>query len=219
MGNHLFRLLEVNLFSFICCSAYAQVSDNASVDSLLQTLPEVMVRGERPVVKAEGAKLVYDLPRMLEGTGVSNAYDALKELPSVVEMQESLALGGQPVTVIIDEKVQTLTKEQLYGLLKAMPASRLAKAEVLYNAPARYQVRGTVINIVLKHSDLESLQGEAYGSYAQRHDAMWEERASLVWSKGKLTTDLLYDHLHGSICLGRRQIEGIALEIRIDKQG
>ncbi len=197
MGNHLFRLLEVNLFSFICCSAYAQVSDNASVDSLLQTLPEVMVRGERPVVKAEGAKLVYDLPRMLEGTGVSNAYDALKELPSVVEMQESLALGGQPVTVIIDEKVQTLTKEQLYGLLKAMPASRLAKAEVLYNAPARYQVRGTVINIVLKHSDLESLQGEAYGSYAQRHDAMWEERASLVWSKGKLTTDLLYDHLHG----------------------
>ncbi len=198
MGNHFFRLLKVNLFPLICCSAYAQVSDNVSVDSLLQTLPEVMVRGERPMVKAEGAKLVYDLPRMLEGTGVSNAYDALKELPGVVEMQDCLTLGGQPVAVIIDEKVQALTTEQLYSLLKSMPASRLAKAEVLYNTPARYQVRGAAINIVLKHSDLESLQGEVYGGYTQKHDAVWEERASLNWSKGKMTTDLLYDHLHGN---------------------
>ena len=170
---------------------------STEVDSLMQTLPEVMVKGERPIVKADGAKLVYDLPRLIQGTGISNAYDAVKELPGVVEMQESLTLGGQPVTVIIDEKVQTLTKEQLYGMLKAMPASRIAKAEVLYNAPARYQVRGAVINIVLKHNGIEALQGELYGGYAQKHEAMWEERASIAWSKGKLTTDLLYDHEHG----------------------
>ena len=171
--------------------------DSIDVDSLYQTLPEVMVKGERPIVKAEGAKLVYDLPRLIQGTGISNAYDAVKELPGVVEMQESLTLGGQPVTIIIDEKVQTLSVEQLYSMLKAMPASRIAKAEVLYNAPARYQVRGAVINIVLKHSDIEALQGELYGGYAQKHEAMWEERASIVWSKGNLTTDLLYDHEHG----------------------
>ena len=34
------------------------------MDSLFQQLPEVLVKGERPVVKAERGKLIYDLPRM-----------------------------------------------------------------------------------------------------------------------------------------------------------
>ena len=49
-------------------SVYAQEmrTDSLWADSLMQTLPEVMVTGERPVVKALAGKLEYDLPRLIE---------------------------------------------------------------------------------------------------------------------------------------------------------
>lgn len=61
------------IFSLCLClfALYAQAQDDtnkAYVDSLFQQLPEVMIRGERPVVKAERGKLVYDLPRMTTAT-------------------------------------------------------------------------------------------------------------------------------------------------------
>ena len=45
-------------------------TDSLWADSLMQTLPEVMVVGERPVVKASAGKLEYDLPRLIEGKPV-----------------------------------------------------------------------------------------------------------------------------------------------------
>lgn len=37
-----------------------------------------MITGERPIVKAEQGKLVYDLPRLVGNLPVDNAYDAVK---------------------------------------------------------------------------------------------------------------------------------------------
>ena len=115
------------------------VKNVAYIDSLYRELPEVMITGERPVVKAEQGKLVYDVPRLVGSLPVDNAYDAVKNLPGVVSMNDALTLGGQPVTVVINGKVTTLSVEQLSNLLKSMPVSRIEKAEVMYSAPARYQ--------------------------------------------------------------------------------
>lgn len=38
------------------------LTGDVQTDSLFQTLPEVMVEGERPVVKALPGRLEYDLP-------------------------------------------------------------------------------------------------------------------------------------------------------------
>lgn len=109
----------------------------------------------------------------------------MKELPGVIEMNGGLQLAGQGVTVILDGKVTTLSTEQLYSLLRSIPASRIEKAEVMYNAPARYQVRGALINITLKQSagGPDSWQGELYAKYRQKHNEGFEERASLLFSK------------------------------------
>jgi hypothetical protein len=48
------------------------------MDSLFQELPEVMIIGERPIVKAEQGKLVYDVPRLVGNLPVDNAYDVVK---------------------------------------------------------------------------------------------------------------------------------------------
>lgn len=140
-------------------SADSIITSDARLDSIYQSLPEVMITGERPVVKASQGKLVYDLPRLIRDLPVDNAYDAVKELPGVTEMNGGLQLAGQGVTVILNGKVTTLSVEQLYTLLRSIPASRIEKAEVMYNAPARYQVRGALINVQLK----QTADGPSYG--------------------------------------------------------
>lgn len=64
------------------------VKNNAYIDSLFMELPEVMITGERPLVKAELGKLVYDLPRIVTNLPADNAYEAIKNLPSVVEIND-----------------------------------------------------------------------------------------------------------------------------------
>ena len=174
------------------------VSNDGMIDSIFQSLPEVMVKGERPVVKAESGKLVYDLPRMIQKKPVENIYDALKELPGVSEMNGGITLAGNGVTIVLDGKVTTMSSAQLTALLKSMPASRIKNAEVMYNAPARYQVRGAMINITLNHDKDEkgSVQGELFGQFTHESKNEYQERVSILASKGKISADFLYSHNH-----------------------
>lgn len=169
------------------------------LDSIYHELPEVMITGERPIVKAMQGKLVYDLPRLISDLPVDNAYDAIKELPGVTEMNGNITLAGQNVTVVIDGKVTTMSTEQLNALLKSIPSSRIEKAEVMYSAPARYQVRGAMINICLKQGtgNKPSLQGELFSDYRQKHYEALTERVSLLYSGGKFSADFLYSYGHG----------------------
>ena len=174
-------------------------TDSLWADSLVQTLPEVMVTGERPVVRAKAGKLEYDLQRIIEGKPVDNIYDALKQLPGVVEMNGGLTLGARGVTIVLDGKVTNMSTEQLYALLRSMPADRVERVDVMFNAPARYQVRGAMIDVRLRHriGDPGTVQGEAYGKYDQSHEASFQERASLLYDGGRFSLDLLYSHDHG----------------------
>lgn len=81
-------------------SADSLITMDGRLDSLYRSLPEVMVVGERPIVKAMQGKLIYDLLRLLRNLAVDNAYDAVKELPGVTEMNDNLTLGGKSVTVV-----------------------------------------------------------------------------------------------------------------------
>ncbi len=180
-------------------SADSLITQDGRLDSLYRSLPEVMIVGERPVVKAEPGKLVYDLPRLVKDLPVDNALDAVKQLPGVAEMNGSLQLAGQGVTVILDGKVSTLSAEQLQSLLRSIPVSRIENAEVMYTAPARYQVRGALINITLKRAAGEHiLQGELFSKYYNKGQDNLSERATLLYRRGKLSMDFLYSYNHYS---------------------
>lgn len=181
-------------------SADSLVTGDARIDSLYRNLPEVMIVGERPVVKASAGKLEYDMPRMIQNRPIDNVYEALKELPGVTEQDGKLTLGMQGVTVVLDGKVTNMSTEQLYALLKSMPTDRIERVEVMYNAPARYQVRGAMLNVRLRHriGDPGVLQGELYGKYNQEHEASFEERTSLLYNGNKFSADFLYAHTHGN---------------------
>lgn len=194
------RLVILSACLAISLAGWAQGNRNDSLkmDSIIHSLPDVMVKGNRPIVKVKGAALTYDLPQLIKNHPVDNAYEAIKQLPGVSEQDEALTLNAQSVTVMIDGKATTMTSEQLYSLLKTIPTSRIANAEVIYSAPARYQVKGQVINLLLKHNTgFHSLQGELFGGYTHQNRNSYTERASLLFTNKKWEIDMLYSFGHG----------------------
>ena len=166
------------------------------MDSLFQQLPEVLVKGERPVVKAERGKLIYDLPRMVERLPVNNAYEAVKELPGIVEQDGNLTLGGRGITVVINGKVSTLDKEDLRTVLENTPVSRLEKAEIMYAAPARYRIRGAMVNVILKSNigQKPALSGEVVAMYEQSRREDIPGRGNLLYTSRRFSADVMYSY-------------------------
>ena len=192
------RTLFIIVFTALCLNAVAQSQDE-KLDSLYYSLPEAMVTGDKPIVKADKGKLIYDLPHIIKDLPVDNVFDAIKELPGVTEKDGSFTLAGRGVKVVIDGKVTNMSSEQLNTLLKSIPASSIANAEVMYSAPARYQVRGAMINITLKKADdsIAPVVGEVGGKWQYDNRHAFQERASLIVNKGKFSGDILYSHTHG----------------------
>ena len=184
-------------------SANAQeVTDSTAIafnDSLFQTLPELLVTGNKPVVKVDGAKLVFDVKQLIKDKPVDNTFDALKHLPGVTPQGDDISLGGMSVALMINGKLTSMSREQVVTLLKSMPASRVQNAEMMYSAPAKYQVRGALINVTLsKDASMDtSLQGELFAKAEVKDEAHFNERASLAFHKGIVSVDGYYSFTHG----------------------
>ncbi len=158
-------------------------------------LNEVMVSAQRPLVKAENGALTYDVEALAENTTASNAYEVLTRLPGVLEQDGGLSLiGAGGVTVILNGRPSSMSSEQLVSLLKSTPVSHVEKAEVMYSAPAKYRVRGAVINLVLKDRKSEDsfLRGEFGTGFTQGEYAQGNGRINLSFGKRKVSADVLY---------------------------
>lgn len=158
-------------------------------------LREVAVTAERPLVKADGGKMTYDMPLLLKNKMAVSAYEAIRELPGVEERRGKLELAGaNGVTVVINGKATRMGASQLENLLKTMPKERIRKAEVMYSAPPEYQVRGAVINLVLEggSAGAPELQGQVNALYSQGHYANYQGGATVVYRTPRSTTDLMY---------------------------
>jgi len=161
-------------------------------------LSGVTVKGDIPVVKAENGHLVYNMPQLLEMLPADDAYEALTRIPGVIDSGEDLTFCGQSVTLIINGKPTTLSAEHVKERLKEMPASQLAKAEVLPSAPAKYHVRGMAINIVTKdYTGSHQLLGQVRGFYHQNHYGYGKVKGSMTFQNGKFGMDAYYDFGYG----------------------
>lgn len=120
-------------------------------------LAEITVKGERPQVKLEGGKLTYDVPQLMKDKTATNAFEIIKDLPGLIERNDNLELvGASRLNIILNGQLTTMSADQLIQLLKTMPASRVEKAEVMYNAPAKYNVKGALLNVVLSKNESET---------------------------------------------------------------
>ena len=169
------------------------------METMLHNLPEVMVKGSRPIVKAERGMLSYNMPLLLKQLPADNAYEALTRIPGVSDAAGSISFSGNEVTLIINGQATTLTQEQLTERLKAMPAAQLAKAEVMLSVPARYHVRGMAINIVTKnYAGTNQLSGQIIGGFEQNKYAKGVSDLSFSIQRDKFGLDAQYKYVNGS---------------------
>ena len=199
MANKIFLL---GLFLLSVANVKAQTltqTDSLTMETMLHNLPEVMVKGSRPIVKAERGMLSYNMPLLLKQLPADNAYEALTRIPGVSDATGSIYFSGNEVTLIINGQATTLTQEQLTERLKAMPAAQLAKAEVMLSAPARYHVRGMAINIVTKdYAGTNQLSGQIIGGFEQNKYAKGFGDLYLSLQRGKFGLDAQYKYVNGN---------------------
>ena len=199
MVNKIFLL---GLFLLSVANVKAQTlthTDSLTMENMMHNLPEVMVKGSRPIVKAERGMLSYNMPLLLKQLPADNAYEALTRIPGISDATGSISFSGNEVTLIINGQATTLTQEQLTERLKAMPAAQLAKAEVLLSAPARYHVRGMAINIVTKdYAGTNQLSGQIIGGMRQNRYANEFGNLYLSLQRGKFGLDAQYKYVNGN---------------------
>ena len=199
MVNKIFLL---GLFLLSVANVKAQTltqTDSLTMETMLHNLPEVMVKGSRPIVKAERGMLSYNMPLLLKQLPADNAYEALTRIPGVSDATGSISFSGNEVTLIINGQATTLTQEQLTERLKAMSAAQLAKAEVMLSAPARYHVRGMAINIVTKdYAGTNQLSGQIIGGMRQNKYANEFGNLYLSLQRGKFGLDAQYKYVNGN---------------------
>ena len=199
MDNKVF-LLGLFLLSVANVKAQTQTqNDSLTMENMMHNLPEVMVKGSRPIVKAERGMLSYNMPLLLKQLPADNAYEALTRIPGISDATGSISFSGNEVTLIVNGQATTLTQEQLTERLKAMPAAQLAKAEVMLSAPARYHVRGMAINIVTKdYAGTNQLSGQIIGGMRQNKYANEFGNLYLSLQRGKFGLDAQYKYVNGN---------------------
>lgn len=157
----------IALLCTLCASGQTETPDTISS----RQLDEVIVKGEKPQVRAEDGVMVIDLPGIVRDKPVNNILEALGYLPGVTNNNGMIWLtGASNVTIILNGELTDMPLQNLYQLLYNTPVDRLKNVEVMYSAPAKYHVNGAVINVVLKTpTPLDGLQGQVRAGYNQAH--------------------------------------------------
>ncbi|MDR2064694.1 MAG: outer membrane beta-barrel protein [Prevotellaceae bacterium] len=157
-----------------------------------QTIDEATVKAMRPQLIINGSALSYSASSLIKNKPVSTAFDVLKEIPGITGSENSIELlGANRLRIIINGKTTTMPTEQIYVLLKTIPASQVKNIDVMYNAPAKYDFRGSLINVVLSTDSNKKIIGEISAGYKQSHYASEDFKGNILYAGKKFTLDFL----------------------------
>ncbi len=195
-GNYLLLIQHI-LYGKKC---FKETITNANLDlgeltlnEQAQEISEVSVKAQRPVLKMTNNTLTYNAQAVSAKFVRSNALEVLGDVPGINLKDESVELiGASALSIAINGKPTTLNMEQVIDMLKAMPNTRVKEVQIMYAPPAKYNVKGALINIILTKSNENELNGSAYATYRQRKNASAEGGINLQLATKKLDIDFMY---------------------------
>ena len=122
-----------------------------SMEVLINTLKEVAVKADRPLIKQEIDRLSYDLQADPESK-VSNVLEMMRKIPFIsVDANENILLkGNSSYRIFINGKPSGMLERDPKNILRSMPASTIQRIEVITTPPAKYDAEGLggIINII-----------------------------------------------------------------------
>jgi len=177
----------------------AQEIENKNVlklnDSTTLKLPDVFVKAQRSILKVAGGKLQYNIPNLIKYKPVDNAFEVLKELPGISMTGDLVSIIGTTKTnILINNRLSSMTLDQVISMLKSTPAGKVKKVEVMYSTPPQYGVRGAAINIIMEDdkSLKDVLKGEVSLNGSQAYYFSPSGRVNLGYISGRFSSDFSY---------------------------
>lgn len=153
---------------------------NISLQRSQVSINEVVVTGKVDEVSEKMDKKTFSPAANISQAGGS-ALDAMKNLPGVTAGQDGKVLlrGSDKVMILIDGKQTALTGMGGQSGLDNIPASAIAKIEIINNPSAKYDANGNagIINIIYKKEKKEGFNGKV--GLATGLGALWEKRENL----------------------------------------
>jgi len=128
-------------------------------------LKEVMVRGEKPLIKHEIDRISYNLEADPDSRS-SSLLEMIKKVPLLsLDADDNIQLkGNSSFKILIDGRPSSMLERSPKDILRSIPASTVRRIEVITNPPARYDGEGLagIINIITIKSITDGYNGGLY---------------------------------------------------------
>lgn len=176
----------------------AKFSQVYAVDTLLKTdagtiviqsaavsLNEVSVTAMKKLVEYKNGNITVNIENSPLAVG-NSLYDLLSRLPTVTISGDAISIQGKDgARILIDERLQQMSGQQLINLLKSIQASSIEKIDILKNPPVKYDAAGVgFISVKTKKLKITGFSGSASVYYQQGFYANRDAGLSLNY-KGK----------------------------------
>ncbi len=166
---------------------------NVKLESNARELDEVSVKATRPLVKMENNTLIYNTAVISDQFVRNNALELLGDVPGILLQGEKVQLiGASQLNFAINGKPTTLTYDQIIAMLKSMPHENIKEIQVMYAPPAKYNVKGALINIVLNKSARNQYNGSVDVGFCKKSDAGYNGGVNLQTSTAKWNLNFMY---------------------------
>jgi hypothetical protein len=137
-------------------------------------LGEVVVEGQKEVIKDELDKIVYSVENDKNAEG-KTVWEIMRKVPFVsIQPNEQLAINGNSnITVFIDGRFSAIVSN-LARFLQTLPTNTVKSIEVITNPSAKYDAEGTagIINIVTKRELIRGLEGSVGAGLGNRNSSI-----------------------------------------------
>ena len=175
---------------------------NITLSSSAVNLKGVAVVASKRIVEFKNSNILVNVEDSPLAQG-NSVLDVLSKLPGVtIEDKKIQILGKTGVIVMIDDRPQQISDDQLMNLLKSMNADLVKSIEILKNPPVKYDASGTsgMINIKSKKITVNGVTGSAFSSYSQGFYSQGMSGASINYKTKKI---ICYSNVSADYNIGR----------------
>lgn len=152
-------------------------------------LDGVTVTARKRIIEQQVDRLVFHVENATSVSG-GTALDALKATPTVKVQNDQVSIVGKgEVLVMIDDRLQRMSAEDLANFLKTIPADNIKSIEVITTPPAKYDAEGNsgLINIKLKKGRPNSWNADLGASFTQKTYAGGALQGLFNYNRNKLS--------------------------------
>ncbi len=144
--------------------------DKIKLETKMNGLDEIVVKGEKSIVEVHPDKMVYNVSSSVNASG-NNALELLSKTPGVmVDLDKNIVLQGKSgVRIYINGRPSRLSGSDLTNMLEGMQSDNIESIEIITNPSSKYEAEGSagIIDIKMKKSGLAGFNGNVTGNYSK----------------------------------------------------